>query len=483
MSPDTYRVLEQFSELELNTLLGKAIEKAGYSSPRPIQAQSISPALDGKDILGLAQTGTGKTAAFAIPAIESLLRRKAKGPRILVIAPTRELVSQIEDEFRKLTIGTKIKSMTIYGGVSENPQIEKLKRNPDIICACPGRLLDLMRQGHVNLSRVEKLVLDEADHMFDMGFLPDINRILDELPEHRQNLLFAATMPPEIRRLAQKILVDPFVAEINHSTPAKTIDHALYTVPEKKKIDLLRHMLKEEKIASAIVFTRTKRRARQIAEKLDKDGHRAVALQGNMSQNQRDRAMQGFRKGKFDVLVATDIAARGIDVESVSHVINLDIPNTAEAYTHRIGRTGRSEREGKACTFVSAEDLLMILSIEKIIGKEIETISTPGFEGGEFDRSTKGSTGKSSRPSRRGPGPSGRRGRSSRSGSSARPSSSRGNRRPKRSADGDGTGQPVKSHAQKKRRPKASPGKSTSTSAGSRPASPRKPNNRRRNTG
>ena len=288
MRSNSKPLLESFSDLELKPILAQAIARAGYEAPRPIQAQAISPALEGRDILGLAQTGTGKTAAFAIPSIESLLRKRGKSPRVLVIAPTRELVSQIDDEFKKLTRGARLKSMTIYGGVSEKPQIEKLRKHPDIICACPGRLLDLMQQGHVDLSFIRKLVLDEADHMFDMGFLPDIRRILKELPEDRQNLLFAATMPKEIRKLAQQILRDPFVAEIDHSAPAKTIEHALYPVPEKRKIELLRKLLKESSFASAIVFTRTKRRARQLAEKLGKDGHKAVALQGNMSQNHRD---------------------------------------------------------------------------------------------------------------------------------------------------------------------------------------------------
>ena len=390
MNASSQSLLKSFSDLELKPSLAEAIQRAGYSDPRPIQAQSISPALEGKDILGLAQTGTGKTAAFAIPAIESLLRRKGRSPRVLVIAPTRELVSQIDDEFRKLTRGSRLRSMTIYGGVSEKPQIEKLRKHPDIVCACPGRLLDLMNQGYVDLRYIRHLVLDEADHMFDMGFLPDIRRILAELPEDRQNLLFAATMPPEIRKLAQQILKDPFVAEINHTAPANTIEHALYPVPEKRKIELLRKLLKEKSHSSAIVFTRTKRRARQLAEKLGKDGHKAVALQGNMSQNQRDRAMNGFRKGQFNILVATDIAARGIDVESVSHVVNLDIPNTAEAYTHRIGRTGRSERDGKAFTFVSEADMDMVLEIEKVIGQQIETIFTPGFDSIDFTRPEKG---------------------------------------------------------------------------------------------
>ena len=455
MSPEEPIQLKKFTDLQLKETLAQAIDKAGYQDPRPIQAESIPPALEGRDILGLAQTGTGKTAAFAIPAIESLLRNKGKSPRVLVIAPTRELVSQIDDEFRKLTRGSRLRSMTIYGGVSEKPQIEKLRKHPDIICACPGRLLDLMQQGHVDLRYIQKLVLDEADHMFDMGFLPDIRRILNELPENRQNLLFAATMPGEIRKLAQQILVDPFVAEINHTAPAKTIEHALYPVPEKKKIELLRRMLKENSFTSAIVFTRTKRRARQLAEKLGKDGHKAVALQGNMSQNQRDRAMNGFRKGQFDILVATDIAARGIDVESVSHVVNLDIPSTAEAYTHRIGRTGRSEREGKAFTFVSDVDMDMVLEIEKIIGQQIETIETPGFEGVDFTRPEKGRRRAQARKPRSGPSRGHPKQGSSRNRRQGGPGS-KGPRRNKRTDQRSNDGEQKSSRPSRRRRPAGS---------------------------
>lgn len=372
--------ISDFSQLDLSPALAKAIGKARYKTPRPIQADTIPEALKGRDVLGLAQTGTGKTAAFAIPCIEQLLLKKKKGPRILVIGPTRELVTQIDDEFRKLTSGTKIRTMTIYGGVSEKPQIQKLERRPEVICACPGRLLDLLGRGFVDLSRIEILILDEADHMFDMGFLPDIRKIITNLPAKRQNLLFAATMPKEIRKLAEQILITPFVSEIDHSMPAKTIEHALYPVREKRKIEMLRHFLRQDDFESAIVFTRTKRRARQLAQKLEKDGHKAIALQGNMSQNQRDRAMNGFRKRKYDIMVATDVAARGIDVQSVSHVINLDIPNVAETYTHRIGRTGRSEREGKAYTFITEDDGEMIAAIEKMIGVPLKIKSVPGFE-------------------------------------------------------------------------------------------------------
>ena len=429
MSGPRSKPLSNFADLNLSPALAKAILKCRYSSPRPIQAETIPPALAGRDVLGLAQTGTGKTAAFAIPCIERILTNKRKGPRILVIGPTRELVTQIDDEFRRLTSGTQIRTMTIYGGISEKPQIQKLERRPEVICACPGRLLDLLGRGFVDLSQIETLILDEADHMFDMGFLPDIRRIIQKLPTKRQNLLFAATMPKEIRKLAEQILNNPFVSEIDHSMPAKTIEHALYPVREKRKIEMLRHFLRQDDFDSAIVFTRTKRRARQLAQKLEKDGHRAVALQGNMSQNQRDRAMNGFRKGNYDILVATDVAARGIDVQSVSHVINLDIPNVAETYTHRIGRTGRAERSGKAYTFITEDDGEMVSAIEKMIGTPLQIQSVPGFEEVFIPKKTGrkrgGSAGRNSRNSAANPRGNQRRRKNSTSSSRKRNSPSR----------------------------------------------------------
>jgi ATP-dependent RNA helicase RhlE len=260
-------------------------------------------------------------------------------------------------------------------------QIRGLKQGPDIIVACPGRLLDLYSQGFVDFSTIEALVLDEADHMFDMGFLPSIRKILELLPEKRQNLMFSATMPSEIRRLADAILSDPHVVELAHTKPAETIAHALYPVRPQRKRDLLEYLLGSDDCQSAIVFTRTKHRAQRLAEQLAKAGHEAVALQGNMSQSQRDKAMKGFRKGHFDVLVATDIVARGIDVSDVSYVINYDAPNTPEAYTHRIGRTGRAERLGRACTLVSTEDGAWIRATEHYLGAAIERCQVPGFEG------------------------------------------------------------------------------------------------------
>ena len=369
-----------FSRFNLNSALERNLRSAGYDEPRPIQLETIPAVLEGRDVLGLAQTGTGKTAAFALPILNNLLESRRRGTRVLVVAPTRELAIQIDGEFRKLANSTPIRTVVIYGGISERPQIRKLRRDPEVIVACPGRLLDLFGKGEVHLDRVDTLVLDEADHMFDMGFLPDIRRIIAALPENRQNLLFGATMPREIRRLAERILHRPFKAELNHSVPAQTIDHALYSVREERKMEMLRYFVSQEDFVSAIVFARTKYRAKRLAEKLDRFGHRVVALQGNLSQGQRDRAMKGFRDGRFDILVATDIVARGIDVEQVSHVINFDVPNTPEAYTHRIGRTGRSERSGQAFTFVTEGDHVMVRAIGRKIGQSIPIGRVPGFE-------------------------------------------------------------------------------------------------------
>jgi ATP-dependent RNA helicase RhlE len=369
-----------FDRFGLKEALMRGIRHAGFESPRQIQLETIPAGLAGRDVLGLAQTGTGKTAAYALPLLDRLLDERRKGPRALVIAPTRELATQIAAEFRTLSRFTGVKMVTIYGGVPIRSQIDKLARRPEIVVGCPGRVLDLLQRGLLHLGQVETLVLDEADHMFDMGFLPDIRRILAALPARRQNLLFSATMPKDIRRLADDLLTDPHVVELADAAPASTIDHALYLVAEPRKRALLEHLLAGDDCDSAIVFTRTKRRASRLAEQLSKAGHRAVGLQGNMSQGQRDRAMRGFRSRSYDILVATDIAARGIDVSGVSHVINFDVPNTPEAYTHRIGRTGRAELEGVACTFVTSSDRAWVQSTERMIGARIPRREVEGFE-------------------------------------------------------------------------------------------------------
>ncbi len=403
-----------FAQFDLDTRLGRGIHAAGFEQPRPIQTEAVPAALEGRDVLGLAQTGTGKTAAFALPAIERLLARPGSGPRVLIVAPTRELAAQIGSEIESLARFTNLRVATVFGGVSVFAQRKALSKRPQILVACPGRLLDLVGQGIVHLERIEMLVLDEADHMFDMGFLPDIRQILSMLPQDRQTLLFSATMPKEIRRLADQVLADPVVVDVAHNTRLATIEHALYPVDGSQKLPLLKAILAEGELSSAIVFTRTKHRARRLAQQLERAGYRAVALQGNMSQGQRERAMNGFRKGKFDVLVATDIAARGIDVQQVSHVVNFDMPNTPDAYTHRIGRTGRADRHGKAYTFVTAEDRSMVREVERRLKMPIPRREVQGIESISFPKSVAGD----SSPKRRTP--------------SDRPPSRRRRRRPRR---------------------------------------------------
>ncbi len=380
MQSDIREPTAGFAKFNLDARLRRGIRAAGFEEPRPVQTEAVPVALRGRDVLGLAQTGTGKTAAFAIPAIERLLQSSADGPRVLVVAPTRELAAQISAEFETLARFTGLRVATVFGGVSVHGQRKALAKKPHIVVACPGRLLDLLGQGIVRLDRIELLILDEADHMFDMGFLPDIRRILSELPNKRQNLLFSATMPKEIRSLANQILCDPHVVDVAHRTRLATIEHALYPVESTRKLALLQSILAEGTLRSAIVFTRTKHRARRLARQLEQSGHRAVALQGNMSQGQRERAMAGFRKRRFDVLVATDIAARGIDVEQVSHVVNFDMPNTPDAYTHRIGRTGRADRQGKAYTFVTAEDHQVVAQVERRLRMSIPRREVHGIQ-------------------------------------------------------------------------------------------------------
>lgn len=367
-----------FTEFRFNSAIQRGIIATGFTEPRPIQTQTIPAALEGRDVLGMAQTGTGKTAAFGLPVLERLLARPGDGPRVLILAPTRELASQISAEIRSLAGYAPIRIATVYGGVSAQSQRTALRGRPHIVVACPGRLLDLLEQGAVRLDRIETLILDEADHMFDMGFLPDVRRIISALPKVRQNLLFSATMPKEIRGLADQLLRNPLVVDLTHSVPALTIEHALYPTEGADKLGLLRRLITEDKFTSAIVFTRTKHRARRLAQQLSKLGHHAVALQGDMSQNQRDRAMIGFRNRRFPILVATDIAARGIDVERVSHVINFDMPGTPDAYTHRIGRTGRAGCDGKAYTFVTADDHDLVRAVESRIGAPIARRSIDG---------------------------------------------------------------------------------------------------------
>lgn len=369
-----------FQSFSLHPKVLNGVSSAGYQTPTPIQSQAIPKIMAGHDIMGLAQTGTGKTAAFALPILHRLMQGPRKQVRALVIAPTRELAEQINDALQELGQQTRLKSITVYGGVGVNPQIEKLKNGVEIVVACPGRLLDHISQGTIDLSHLELLVLDEADQMFDMGFLPDIRRILKHLPSQRQTMLFSATMPAEIRGLAREILRDPVTVQVDTVAPAATVSHALYPVAQHLKTPLMMQLLKHTDTESVLIFTRTKHRAKRLGEQLEKAGYTAASLQGNLSQNRRQAAMEGFRSGTFQILVATDIAARGIDVSQVSHVINYDIPDTTEAYIHRIGRTGRAAKSGDAFTLVTDEDGAMVRAIEKTLGTAIERRTIAGFD-------------------------------------------------------------------------------------------------------
>ena len=341
----------------------------GYTAPTLIQERSIPVILEGKDVMGLAQTGSGKTAAFALPLIQRLLASPTGYVRGLILAPTRELVDQIHATLDLFAKKTPISTTCIYGGVPINRQLKALQKKPDILVACPGRLLDHLSQRTIHLAHVQCLILDEADQMFDMGFLPDIRKILRYVPSKRQTLLFSATMPSDIKRLAQDILIEPVVIEAQHTQPVDSITHTIFPVKSHLKTDLLVAILNQIQTKSVLIFTKTKHRAKSLDKKLQKLGYSVTSLQGNMSQNQRQNAINGFRNGDFLILVATDIAARGIDISRVSHVINYDLPDTSDAYTHRIGRTGRASRTGDAYVFVTHEDRDMLRSIEKKLGK------------------------------------------------------------------------------------------------------------------
>jgi ATP-dependent RNA helicase RhlE len=373
-----------FEHFSFDPRISAGIKSLGYTTPTPIQQQAIPVVLKGRDVLGTAQTGTGKTAAFVLPILQRLTKGPSRRVRALIVAPTRELAEQIHQASVDLGKNTRLRSVTVYGGVSKNRQVKALRRGAEIVVACPGRLLDLANDRSIDLSRVEVLVLDEADRMCDMGFLPDIRRILKLVPARRQTLFFSATMPQDIRRLADSILKDPVAVQIGLIAPAKTVSHALYPISQGLKKKLLLDTLEQTATGRVLVFTRTKYRARNLARDLKKRRYRVAALQGNMSQNQRQAAINGFRDGKYDILVATDIAARGIDVKDISHVINFDMPDTVDAYTHRIGRTGRAHRTGEALTFVTRGDEPLVRAIEKVLGKRIERRRLPGFNYGGF---------------------------------------------------------------------------------------------------
>ncbi|HDK17193.1 MAG TPA: DEAD/DEAH box helicase, partial [Nitrospirae bacterium] len=346
----------------------------------PIQAQAMPHALKGRDVMGLAQTGTGKTAAFVLPILNRLIKSRNRRVRALIIAPTRELAEQTREAARSLGKKTGLRSVSVYGGVNIKPQIQKIRSGVEIVVACPGRLLDHIGQATISLKHLEVLVLDEADRMLDMGFLPDIRKIIKHIPSKRQTMLFSATMPDDIRKLANDVLKDPVTIQIDHKKPLNTVAHALFPVRQHLKTGLLRALLRDINSESVLVFTRTKHRAKRVGLMLQKDGYSAASLQGNLSQARRQEALDGFRAGKYQILVATDIAARGIDVSCISHVINYDIPDTADAYTHRIGRTGRAAKNGDAFTFVTDEDKDMVLSIERVLKEKVERRTLEGFD-------------------------------------------------------------------------------------------------------
>lgn len=369
-----------FDSFSFSPQINAGILAAGYTTPTPIQLRTIPSILEGRDVLGLAQTGTGKTAAFALPILQHLMGGPRGKLRALILSPTRELAEQTHTVISAFGRRVNLRSLTIYGGVGAQPQISQLRAGVEIAVACPGRLLDLMGQRAVDLRNIQILVLDEADEMFDMGFLPSVRRILAALPTPRQTLLFSATMPAEIRSLANEILSNPIVVEISPSRPVESVSHALYPVDQDHKTEILLTLVRNTGSGPVLVFTRTKHRARRLAEQLARAGVAAADLQGNLSQNRRQAALDGFRSGRVRVLVATDIAARGLDVSCISHVINFDMPDTADAYTHRIGRTGRMAERGAAFTLVTRDDLPMVHILERLLGKTIERRKLDGFE-------------------------------------------------------------------------------------------------------
>jgi ATP-dependent RNA helicase RhlE len=373
-----------FENLSLIKPLLESVRKEGYTIPTSIQEQSIPHILEGKDLFGCAQTGTGKTAAFALPILQLLIREKAAGTRpgikALIIAPTRELAHQINESFRSYGIGTGITHTCIYGGVSQSAQVAALRRGADVLTATPGRLLDLIQQGYVKIDTVRYFVLDEADRMLDMGFIHDIKRVISLLPGKRQTLFFAATITPEVKKLSNSILSNPVHISVTPvSSTSELISQSVYYVKKEDKRSLLKHVMQEESVKNALVFTRTKHGADKVAKELNKNGIKAEAIHGNKSQHTREKSLKGFKTGLIRVLVATDVASRGIDIDRLSHVINFEIPEQAETYVHRIGRTGRAGAQGIAMSFCSSDEKSYLNSISKLIHKEIRVVKAHPF--------------------------------------------------------------------------------------------------------
>ena len=368
-----------FNKLGLSAPLIEGVQAMGYVEPTPIQFRAIPLILEGKDVIGSAQTGTGKTAAFALPIL-SKLGEPQRDIRVLVLEPTRELAAQVETSFRDLARFTKLEVGVCFGGVGYGKQTEVLRKGVDVLVATPGRLLDHIGRGNCRLDRVQYLVLDEADRMLDMGFLPDVRRIIDRCPRQRHTCLFSATVPPDIAELIKWTMKDPTIIEIGaRRSPAETVKHVIYPVADDQKSDLLRALLDQVHYDSVIVFCRTRHRADRIGALLKRNNHSVAILHSNRTQREREQALKGFRDGRFEVLVATDIAARGLDVQDVSHVINYDVPQHPEDYVHRIGRTGRAQSTGDAFTLMVAEDRLHVEAIERFIGRKIERTMLENF--------------------------------------------------------------------------------------------------------
>jgi ATP-dependent RNA helicase RhlE len=370
-----------FSQLSLSEPLRASVERMGFDRPTPIQLAAIPPALAGRDVLASAETGSGKTAAFLLPIMNRLLPRQRGATRALVLAPTRELAAQIAEHFQQLAVGTRLTCAAVYGGVGMGGQQRALRKGVDVIIACPGRLLDHLRGPHADFSSLEHLVLDEADRMLDMGFLPDIKRVLAAIPEDRQTLFFSATLPPAIVELSRELLRDPARINIDRKpAPATGVSHAVFPVSSERKSDLLLELLCRDISGSVLIFTRTKHRADRLANFLDKKGVPCARIHGNRSQSQRTAALAGFKKGSFRVLVATDIAARGIDIEALGSVVNFDVPHQPDDYIHRVGRTARAQLTGDAYTLVSPEEEKDFAAIERALGKRLPRQKAEGFD-------------------------------------------------------------------------------------------------------
>jgi ATP-dependent RNA helicase RhlE len=382
LGADMEEELATFDSLGLAPAVLDSVKEAGYTTPTPIQRQAIPLILNGRDVMGLAQTGTGKTAAFTLPLIDRLL----DGPRrtrALVLTPTRELCIQVEESVRKYARHSALGVVSVFGGMPLEPQQKKLRAGVDIVVATPGRLIDHLERQNVVFDDLEVLVLDEADRMLDMGFAPQINRIVAEIPPYRQTLLFSATMPPEVEALARKYLRKPLVVQVGRrSGAAHTVTHAVYPVPRDRKSELLAHLLKQEALDSVLVFVRTKHGADRVVRHLEREKIEATAMHSDKTQRDRMKALEDFKSGKVRVLVATDIAQRGLDISGITHVVNYDVPQEAEDYVHRIGRTGRAAKEGDAFTFMSPDEIAMVRTIERTIGQPIVRISVPGFDFG-----------------------------------------------------------------------------------------------------